>query len=166
MSNNLTWFALYTRPRFELKVEQSLKEMGLNTYLPTQKTLKEWCDRKKWITEPLFKSYCFVQIQPEKYFLPLRAYGVVHYVWFEGKPAPIRDIEIEAIKMICESNQQVEVVGYDFIKGQNIKIINGPLKGLEGEFIENKGKHNVLIRVDSINHGLLVSVSPKYIATC
>ncbi len=166
MSNNITWFALYTRPRFELKVEQSLKQMGINSYLPTQKILKEWCDRKKWITEPLFRSYCFVQITPENYFLPLKAYGVVRYVWFEGKPAPVRDSEIETIKLICSSKLSLEIINFEFAKGQNVIITNGPLKGLKGEFIENKGKHNILVRIDSISHGVLVSVSPNYIATC
>ncbi|OFX40878.1 MAG: hypothetical protein A2X08_17035 [Bacteroidetes bacterium GWA2_32_17] len=166
MSNELTWFALYTRPRFELKAEASLKEMGIITYLPMQKTLKEWCDRKKWITEPLFKSYCFIQINPSNYCIPLKAYGVVHYVWFDGKPAPVRDKEIEVIKLICNSKQQVEVVDYNFKKGQNVKVTYGPLKGLEGEFIENKGKYDILVRFDSICQGVLVSISPKHVVTC
>lgn len=166
MLKELTWFALCTRPRFEFKAEASLKEMGINTYLPTQKTLKKWSDRKKWITEPLFKSYCFIQINPVSYFIPLKAYGVVHYVWFEGKPAPIRDSEIEAIKKVCNSKLLVDVVSLNLKKGQIVKITNGPLTGISGEYIENKGKHNVLIRIDSINHGLIVSISPKHIVTC
>jgi len=166
MLSKLSWFALYTRPRFEFKADASLKELGFNSFLPTQKTLKTWSDRKKWVTEPLFRSYCFVQTYPEKYFEVLKAYGVVKYIWFEGKPQPVRDTEINVLKKICESKQEVDVVSYNFKKGQKVKITCGSLIGLTGEYLKNKNKHSILIRVDSVNQGLLVTINPDSIIVC
>ncbi|PIP53827.1 MAG: antitermination protein NusG [Bacteroidetes bacterium CG23_combo_of_CG06-09_8_20_14_all_32_9] len=166
MFGKLTWFVLYTKPRFEQKVYYNLLQMGINSYLPMQKTLKQWSDRKKWVHEPLFKSYCFVQIKPEYYREPLKANGVLRYIWFEGKPVPVSDKEIETIKLLCDSNIPVEVVELTLIKGQTVKIINGVLKGLVGEYLKKTGQHKILVRIDSINQGLMVSVPPAYVVAC
>ena len=56
------WYALYTFPRFEKKVYKRLVERGIEAYLPLQKKLRKWKDRKKWIEEPLIRSYIFVKI--------------------------------------------------------------------------------------------------------
>ena len=166
MLSNLTWFVLYTRPRFEQKVNDELVQMGFESFLPKQRTLKQWSDRKKWVDEPLFKSYCFVRIIPEYYREPLKVTGVVRYVWLEGKPSPVRDSEIESIRMLCSSELPIEVVATCLEKGQRITINGGPLNGLSGEYIKSSGQHKVLVRIDSISHGLLVSVPPAYVVTC
>jgi transcriptional antiterminator RfaH len=51
------WYLLYTKPRHEKKVSAALTEASVNSYLPTAKKLRTWCDRKKYIDEPLFPSY-------------------------------------------------------------------------------------------------------------
>ena len=33
---------------------------GIESYLPLKKVLKQWSDRKKWVEEPLFRSYIFI----------------------------------------------------------------------------------------------------------
>ena len=166
MADNKSWFALYTRPRHEQRVYEELVEMGVEVYLPMHKVLRQWSDRKKWVTVPLFRSYCFVRIAPEKYMIPLKAYGAVRYIYYDGKPALVRDHEIETIRMICDSDYQIEVVERDFCKGERITINSGPLCGMEGEFIENAGKKKILVRVDAINHALLVSVPLAHVLTC
>jgi transcription antitermination factor NusG len=166
MLNKLTWFALYTKPRYEQKVADELLQTGINSYLPTQKTLKQWSDRKKWIVEPLFKSYCFVQILPYKYLEPLKANGAIRYIWHDGKPGIVRDNEIEVIKLLCDSNLQLEVVPLTFEKGQKVQITNGSLAGLTGEYIQNAGQQKILIRIISISHGVLVTIPPAYVVAC
>jgi transcription antitermination factor NusG len=166
MLNKLTWFALYTKPRYEQKVADELLQIGINSYLPTQKTLKQWSDRKKWIVEPLFKSYCFVQIMPYKYLEPLKANGAIRYIWHDGKPGIVRDNEIEVIKLLCDSNLQLEVVPLTFEKGQNVQITNGALAGLTGEYIQKAGQNKILIRIISISHGVLVTIPPAYVVAC
>jgi transcriptional antiterminator RfaH len=166
MSGKLTWFALYTRPRFEQKVNDNLQQMGFESYLPTQKVLKQWSDRKKWVEEPLFRSYCFVRIIPELYTEPLKAFGVVKYIWLDGKPAPVRDREIETIRLLCNSKIPLQVIGLPLEKGQKVCVTEGSLKGLSGEYIKNSGQHKILIRIDSISHGLLVTVPSGFIVAC
>lgn len=166
MANKLSWYALYTRPRHEFKVKDELMEMGFEVYLPLHKVLRQWSDRKKWITIPLIRSYCFVRIAPEKYLMPLKAESAVRYLYFDGKPALVRDHEIYTIRMICDSEYPVEVVDRNFVSGEKITISCGPLCGLEGEYIENAGKFKILVKINTINHGLLVSIPKAHILTC
>ena len=56
------WFALYTKPRWEKKVNLTLLKKGIEVWCPVQKVQKQWSDRKKIVEEPLFKSYVFVKI--------------------------------------------------------------------------------------------------------
>lgn len=166
MLGKLTWFALYTRTRFELKVGDELLKMGYESYVPTQKTLRHWSDRKKWIEEPLFKSYCFVRLAPELYREPLKVNGVIKYVWLDGKPSPVRDSEIETIRLLCSSEMPLEAIGLSLEKGCKVNITEGALKGLSGEYLNKSGQNKILIRIDSISHGLLVSVPSNYIMAC
>ncbi|MBI5542177.1 MAG: UpxY family transcription antiterminator [Bacteroidia bacterium] len=166
MLEKLTWFALYTRPRYEQKVHDELLQMGINAYVPTHKILKQWSDRKKIITEPLFKSYCFVQIKPALYLVPLKANGAVRYVWYDGKPAIVRDKEIEIIRLLCNSELEIDVVDLPLKKGQGVQITNGALTGLNGEYIKNAGKNKILVRIDSISHGLMVTIPQTHVIAC
>ena len=53
------WYVLYTKPRHEFKAEAQINSLNIESYLPTNTVIKQWSDRKKKITEPLFKSYIF-----------------------------------------------------------------------------------------------------------
>lgn len=54
------WFALYTKPRHEFKALEQLREVEVDTYLPTIAVTKQWSDRKKKVIEPLFRGYIFI----------------------------------------------------------------------------------------------------------
>lgn len=160
MAGKIFWFALYTRPRYEIKVNLELESQGYETYLPLQKTIRQWRDRKKTVTEPLFKSYCFIRTSFTQYLEPLKTKGVVKYVWYEGKPAVIKDKEIENIKLFHSSGLPLEVSELNLYSGQHVTIKRGPLKGITGEIVNLSGKNKVLIRIESIKSSLLATL-PK-----
>ncbi|MBN2682666.1 MAG: UpxY family transcription antiterminator [Bacteroidales bacterium] len=163
MNDNRRWYALYTRPRFEAKTLDSLLKLGFEAYLPTYKTLRQWSDRKKMVTLPLFPSYCFVRIRPEEYYKPLAAYGVVRHIKFENVPVPLPDSDIETMRIICEGKMNFEVTKAVFEPGTPVIINQGSLKGLNGEFVRNSGKRKFLIRINAINHGILVEINPNFV---
>jgi transcriptional antiterminator RfaH len=163
MKETNKWFALYTKPRFEKKASEDLHALGIENYLPTYKTIRQWSDRKKMVELPLFPSYCFVSIQPSKYLEPLKANGVIKFVWFNNKPVPIPDKEIEAIKILCGSQLPLELSSIDFAPGQKVIVSQGVLSGIEGEYVKNSGKKKILVRINSINHGVIVSINPEYV---
>lgn len=163
MENTNKWFALYTKPRFEKKAYEDLSNKGFDSFLPTYKTLRQWSDRKKMVELPLFPSYCFVNINPDNYLGPLKANGVLKYVWFNNKPVPIPDKEIESIKILCGSQLPLELSPIDFAPGQKVVISQGALCGLEGEYVRNTGKKKILVRISSINHGVIVNIDPDFV---
>ena len=63
MEKQKKWYALYTKPRWEKKIDAQLKKKGVVCWCPLQKIEKQWTDRKKLIEEPLFRSYVFDMIQ-------------------------------------------------------------------------------------------------------
>ena len=90
----LKWYAIYTRPRWEKKVNSLLLEKGIESYCPLNKVRRKWSDRIKVVEEPLFKSYVFVKIGDEHRTEVRMTTGVVNFVYWNGKPAVIREKEI------------------------------------------------------------------------
>ncbi len=158
------WYVLYTRSRFEKKVYNSLCEMGIDAYLPLYKTLRHWKDRKKWVEEPLFRSYCFVNVNTKQYQDVLSVPGVVRYVWFNGKPAIITEEEIRLIKIACNSSYKIEpVLTIDFKLGQKVIIIKGIFKNYVGEIIEFKGKNRILFKITNSPTSFVVQIPKNFL---
>jgi transcriptional antiterminator RfaH len=157
------WYAAYTKPRNEKKVYDRLIAAGIETYLPLQRLLKQWSDRKKMVEEPLFRSYIFVRITQKDYYNVLNTNGLVRYITFEGKAVPIPDNQINLIKQLLEENLEVESVDEFLEPGVTVEVKLGSLVGLTGELIEHKGKKKVIVRIDHISHSLLVTLPTQYV---
>jgi transcription antitermination factor NusG len=152
------WYAIYTRPRAEKQVAGRLVEKGVEVYLPLQKKLRQWSDRKKWVETPLFSSYVFVRINRKLYDEVLKTDGVVKYISFEGKAATIPQDQIDNLRIIVDSNAAVETVWETRKRGDRVRVNGGPLKGLTGELISDGARKKVLVRVDRLDQNLVVEV--------
>lgn len=157
------WYAIYTKPRWEKKLAERLEEKGIEHYLPMVKTLKLWSDRKKWVTEPLFKSYIFVHVAPDEYFLAIQTPGAVKYITFEGRAVSIPDLQIEAIRTFIESGEDLVSNSPDMKIGDRVTVVRGPLKGLEGTLVEFHQKHRVRIMIEGIQQSLHIKVPQSYL---
>jgi len=157
------WYAIYTRPCHEKKINEQLFKEGIESYLPLQTTVRQWSDRKKEIHIPLFPCYIFVFTSAKEYFKALNIPGVIRYVTFEGKAVPIPEKQINYIKNILKQDIEVSVINEKMDIGQPVEIIAGPLIGINGELIEYANNKRVIIRLDEINKTLLVNVPLSYI---
>lgn len=157
------WYAVYTKSRSEKKTFTLLVQRGIEAYLPLQKKLKQWSDRKKWVEEPLFNSYVFVKISEKEYYEVLQTPGVVKYVTFSKKAAPIREEQIIFLKSILNSDIEIELIDYKFSKGQKVKIIAGPFQGKVGELADVKNTKQFLIRFDEIGQALSLKIPTIYL---
>ena len=155
------WFALYTRSRNEKKVHTQLVLRGIESFLPLHRVLKQWSDRKKWVEEPMIRSYVFVRITEREYFDVLNTPGAVRFVYFEGKPAVIPDWQIKAIRHVLETDVDFEISDRHFEKGDKVLITRGPFRDMPGELVELRGNRKVIIRIDHIGHSLLLTISPS-----
>ncbi len=153
------WYALYTRARFEKAVAKQLTQKGVDTYLPLQKTLRQWHDRKKWVEEPLFRSYVFVRMVYRDRMLALETDGIVRLVSFHGKPAIVRDVHIENLRRLLSTPEplNVEVVG-QFALGDFVNVNYGPLHGMVGELVEIRNETRFLLRFEEIQLAIAVEI--------
>lgn len=164
LNDNKHWYAVYTKSRAEKVVGRMLEINNIDYYLPLQKVLKQWSDRKKWVEEPLIRSYVFVNIADDKdYLTTLQTDGVVRFVTFNGKAARIPVKQIEDIKLLLASEEDLHVTSDNFEEGMEIIVHAGPLKGLEGKLIEIKGKNRVKVNLDAIGQSILVDIPVVYL---
>jgi len=146
------WHVVYTRSRAEKKVYADLKTIDIECFLPLKKQLRQWKDRKKWVDVPLITGYCFVHIDKSEFEKVLQTENVVSYVAFEKKAAIIPDVQIEYLqKMMMQSEFEILVSRDNFKPGKKVEIIAGPLIGLQGELVEEQGKHHFVLRINAIN---------------
>ncbi|OPZ98821.1 MAG: Transcription antitermination protein RfaH [Bacteroidetes bacterium ADurb.Bin408] len=160
------WFVVYTKPRHEKKSAALLQASGVEVYLPLRKELRSWSDRKKWVEMPLFPSYLFVNILHEDFKKVAGSYGIVKFIYSEGKPALIREEEIFAIKKIAEmpSNIAIEVSDDTLNMGDEVLVRKGPLAGLKVKLIEFKGKSRIAVEISNLAKTVLVEMDKSYLS--
>jgi len=159
----LKWFVLYTTSRSEKKVAQRLREKGLEVYLPMVEELRQWSDRKKKVQKALFNGYVFVKTIKANLWETLQVPGAVKFVNFSGEHATVRQEEIDTIQRILDTGVAVETDGSEIAKGEQVKILGGPLQGMEGECVNKGNSDYFIIRVPGINQNLLVSIERKFL---
>lgn len=155
-----SWYAVYVKSRTEKKVALEFIYEDIDHYLPLIKRLKQWSDRKKWVEEPLFRSYVFVNIEQKDYFKVLQVQGAVKYISFEGQAVPIPEPQINAVKYYLEETDPDNIDDLSWEKGQNVEVISGSMAGLHGQLIELRGKHMVKVEIEAIGNTLLIHI-PK-----
>ncbi len=153
------WYALHTRYRHEKKVAARLKDKKITSYLPLNTFYRRWSDRYKKVEEPLFSCYVFVWIALRDRLSVLRTDGVVNLVSFNGIPAIISQKQIDAIRRVLERGLEVDHASY-FTIGEKVRVIRGPLHGLEGTLVWQKNNHRLIITVESIKQAISIEIDP------
>jgi len=155
--SNLKWLAVYTRPRWEKKVNKLLTEKGVESYCPLNKIRRKWSDRIKTVEEPLFKSYVFVKVNEEDRTNVRMTSGVINFVYWNGKPAVIKEKEITAIKRFLNEYENVEVKPMDLKLNQRVIVTAGPLMDQEGKIVAVRQK-TVKVAIDSLGYILVAHI--------
>jgi transcriptional antiterminator RfaH len=157
------WYAVYTNPRAEKLVHNRLIETGVETYLPIQKTYRQWSDRKKLVEKPLLSSYVFVKVIPKDFQKVYRTVGVVKLISFEGQPVPIPQKQIDNLRLLIDSNAEIAVTSEKFEKGDNVEVITGSLTGLTGELVKVHGRKIVIVRIDKLEQNIVVTIPVTFL---
>lgn len=149
MNEKNFWYALYTRPRWEKKVAALLTHDGVEHYCPLNKVKKQWSDRKKYVLEPLFKGYVFVQLADKDKWNVKSIEGVLNFVYWNGKPAIIRDAEINTIRKFLQEFEDVQVKQLNPALKGKVKIKQGVLMDYKGIVLEING-NKARVKIDSM----------------
>jgi transcription antitermination factor NusG len=162
-NSEIKWYALYTRPRAEKLVFNRLIEEGIETFLPLQKTYRMWSDRKKLVEKPLLTSYIFVKTNKKCFPVVYKTTGVVKFVSFEGQPVSIPQNQIDNLRLLINSDAEIEVTSEKLAQGDNVVVINGSLIGLTGELIRIGSKNRVVVRIDRLDQNLILKIPKAFL---
>jgi len=157
MNTTKQWYALYTRPRWEKKVAEQLDRKKLESYCPLNKVVRQWSDRKKTVLEPLFVSYVFIYATVADFLSVKQTDGVINYVHWLGKPAVIKDEEINVIKRFLNEHDNVKLEKIQINLQDNVRIIAGPLMSVTGKVMEVKPK-TVKVHLPSMGFAMVAEI--------
>ena len=152
------WHVIYTKSKWEKKVDELLMQNGFESWCPVKMEERRWTDRKKIIYTPLFRSYVFVKVSKEDYTKILSTNGVVNFLYFEKKPAIIRDSEIQEIRKYLglSTDTLIHIIDMANLSPQTkVSINQGLFMGRRGEVIK-ANKNTVFVRIESLKMMMIV----------
>lgn len=141
----MTWYVVYTKPKWEKKVAEKLNQIGIECYCPTFTKIQQWSDRKKKVEMPLFNSYVFVQLPDAERNSVFSVSGVIRYLFWLGKPAIVRNDEIESIKTSLKNSNIIDISVTSIQVGDRIKLESGAFCNQDAIVQEVSKTHYILI---------------------
>jgi transcription antitermination factor NusG len=151
------WYALYLRSRFEKKVFKDLQEKNVESFLPLIEEVHVWSDRKRKVQEPLFRGYVFVKTDLQDRYTILEINGVVRFVGIREKPSLIPEEQIEWLRRIVGKPDHVKREQY-LERGERVRVVGGPMQGVEGIIKRLNGQTRVVISIESIVQSVSVQI--------
>ncbi len=151
------WYAVATSPRHEKWVACQMRGYEIQYFLPLYKSLRRWKDRRKELELPLFPGYLFVHIALHDRLQVLRIPGVVRIIGTHGKPSPLPEHEIEALRNGLASGLYAE--SHSWLKvGHHVLVKSGPLAGAQGILIRKKHDCRIVISIDAIMRSVALEI--------
>jgi transcription antitermination factor NusG len=155
--DNLTWKAAYTRQHHEKSAARHLARLGVESFLPLYAEERHWSNNRKPILEiPLFPNYLFVRVSAQSRVQVLRTPGVIDIV---GRSSTTDQIANEEIEILRSGLHLRRPEPHLFLRGESVRIAGGPLSGLEGVVLRQKGPLRVVITVPLIRQSVSVEIA-------
>lgn len=151
------WYVVCTVARHEKRVAELLQNRGLPFSLPLYEAVHRWKDRRAIVQLPLFPGYVFVNVALSNRLNVLTIPGVLRFVSFNGRPAPLPDWELEAIHSALTARLRAEPHPYLKV-GQRVRIKAGPLMGTEGILVRKRNRYRLVLSVDMIMRSVALDV--------
>ena len=152
------WIAALVQMNMEKKTAQKLEKLGYECYVPTQTEIHQWSDRKKKIQRIVIPMVIFVCVgkSDEK---ELKKFSYIHkFVSYPGKTeaAIIPATQLDQLKFMLGNATSNVFIEKHLHLGDKVRVLRGPLKGLEGELTQLKDKKQaVAISLESLGFACL-----------
>lgn len=155
------WIAVYTRPRSEKKAAKELERLGIETYLPIQKQLRLWSDRKKHVDVAVIPMVLFVYVSDDD-IITIRQHSlIINVLSLPGSrtPAHIPEHQIKTLKyMLGQTDIQVSFESSKYRTSEKVIVIRGKLRGLIGEIKSIKDDFTTISVYIDLLGGALVNI--------
>lgn len=149
------WFVAETKMYHEKKVRDVLTKMGIECFLPSQIVLRQWKHRKTKVEQLLIPMKVFVHIEERDKFRVLNLHLVTRFMreWNKTTPVVVPDDQMSQFmfmlnyteKPVCFSETVLEL-------GVRVRVVRGPLQGLEGDFIATNGVSKIRVGMDFLGY--------------
>lgn len=154
MDKDEHWYALYVRMHHEKKTAAKLNTLGITNYLPVQEVVRQWSDRKKKLIAVVIPMMIFVRTNEQGRLDLIRNIPAITGCLTDRsthRPAVIRDEEMNRFKFMLDfSEKTVHFIDKPLAPGDKVKVIKGPLAGLEGELICLDNKSEIVVRINQL----------------
>lgn len=151
------WHALYTRHQHEKAIAQNLESKGFEIFLPLYAAARNWTDRVKIVTLPIFPCYVFLRGDLSRRLAIVTTPGVHAIVTSANEPARIPAEEIENIRQAIGSGARIEP--HPFLKcGDMVRVKYGPLAGVQGVLVRKKNVYRLVLSVEMLGKSAAVEV--------
>jgi len=157
IDQDVSWYALQVRPRFEKAVSKSLRSKGYEEFLPLYRQSTRWSDRTKEIELPLFPSYVFCRFNMHERLPILMVPGVNSVVCVAKIPAPIEAVELDNIRTLLQSGSHFDPWPY-FEIGQMVEVERGSLAGTRGLIVRIKDSYRLVISINLLQRAVAVEI--------
>lgn len=152
------WIAAYTRPRSEKKAAENMAK-DIETYVPIQKVVKQWSDRKKKIDVPVIPMVFFAHVEEEELLAIKKNPLILRILTIPGSKSPARipDNQIERLKfMLKESDVPVSFETRLFHLEDKVRVTRGCMTGMTGsvERISDK-KVRLVVSIDLLGGAIV-----------
>ena len=154
-----SWYLVYAKPNQEVVAQQQLEQQGYVTYLPMIMNVRRRNGRRRYVKEPFFPRYLFIRLdQTNDNWAPIRStIGVSTIVRFGMKPVSVSDEVIEFIKQ-RENPQGLHEIRDELAKGDNVRVLDGPMMGLEGVFVAKTSEQRVMLLLEIMGKATRVQI--------
>ena len=162
------WYACRTRARAEKRAARLLAGNGVESYLPVIERLSQWSDRKKRVAFPLFPGYVFARFDLRKTYDVLNTPGIVTIVRANGYPTPLRDEELESVRILVTGVNAGHGMPRPVEKleiGQEVIVTEGPFSGMRGVLVEDRGRVRVVVRLSGLRQAVSVELPRRVLRT-
>lgn len=152
--NEYFWYAARTRAKHEIMIRDFLQKINISCYLATYVEHRRYVPyRLKKIEKPLVSNLIFIKSDKDRLISVLDDYGIKFSLIRDKFQVPVRIPDKQMDDFIRITQTMGECVNTDsstFSCGDWVRVIEGPLCGVEGELIKIKGRHHLLLRLQGI----------------
>ena len=149
----LAWYLIYSKPRQEKLALENLSRQGYEAYLPLIRYRRRRKGRYTAAIEPMFPRYLFIRLSDQTDdWGPIRStIGVSNLVRFGNEAARVPE-ELLALLQGRDDESGVQDLPLPELKrGDQVRIVEGPMAGYEGIYHAQSGKERVVILLDIVS---------------
>lgn len=151
------WYAVYTRHQHEKSVAENLAGRELEVFFPVYEAVRQWTDRQKGLSLPLFPCYVFFRGSAARRARVISTPGVHSIVGFGGRPTPIDKSQVDAVRLAIENHFRVEP--HPFLRyGDRVRVKSGSLSGVEGILLRKRGLARLIISAELLQKSVSIEV--------